>query len=68
MPHGQDIANLILYVQTEIQLYQSTGKPQHLESCLRELQEAVDYLEVRPWYSDLMHHLSDQVGRLDEWQ
>jgi hypothetical protein len=40
MRNDQDIANLILYIQTEIQLFQTTGEPKHLENCLSELQVA----------------------------
>lgn len=68
MPQGQDIANLILFVQSEIHLYRATGEPKHLDNCLDELRLAVDYLEVRPWYDELLHNLRDQIGRLEEWQ
>lgn len=67
MPKDQDIANLILYVQSEISLYRETGDSGHLDNCLAELQQAVDYLEVRPWYTEMLYHLKDQVHRLDEW-
>jgi hypothetical protein len=67
MRNDQDIANLILYVQTEIQLFQTTGEPKHLENCLSELQRSIDDLEVRPWYDELIAHLRDQLGRLEEW-
>ncbi|MBC8123091.1 MAG: hypothetical protein H7Y22_14795 [Gemmatimonadaceae bacterium] len=67
MRHDQDIANLILFVQTEIKLYQHSGKAHHLDNCLAELARAVGYLEVQPWYDELLHHLRDQVHRLEEW-
>ncbi|MBW4699369.1 MAG: hypothetical protein KME03_16030 [Aphanocapsa lilacina HA4352-LM1] len=67
MPHDQDTANLILFIQSEIYLYRSTGKAQHLDNCLQELRDAVDYLEVRPWYEELLYSLRDQIGRLEEW-
>jgi prefoldin subunit 5 len=67
MRNDQDIANLILYIQTEIQLFQTTGESKHLENCLSELQRSIDDLEVRPWYDELIAHLRDQLGRIDEW-
>lgn len=67
MRHDQDIANLILFLQSEIALYQTTGDRNHLDSCLVELERAIDDLEVRPWYNQLLLNLKDQVDRLDEW-
>ncbi len=67
MRNDQDIANLILYIQTEIQLFQTTGEQKHLDNCLLELSRSIDDLEVRPWYDELIAHLRDQLGRLEEW-
>ncbi|AGY59673.1 hypothetical protein [Gloeobacter kilaueensis] len=67
MPQGQDIANLILFVQSEIYLYRNTGDGKHLDNCLAELRRAIEYLEVEPWYTELLESVRDQLGRLDEW-
>lgn len=76
-PHPQDIANLILHLQTELalleqSLHQGSTPPSpevlaHLRRCQGSLRQAVQSLEVQEWYGELTQGLRDQLGRLEEW-
>ncbi|MGQ9838801.1 MAG: hypothetical protein ACUVRV_12765 [Cyanobacteriota bacterium] len=74
-PHPQDVANLILYVQTELALFEQVAAqegipPKTLQPIQRSqeaLRRAVDQLELRDWYRELTHGFRDQLGRLEEW-
>ncbi len=74
-PHPQDVANLILYVQTELALFEQVaaqeGIPptvlQPIQRSQEALRRAVDQLELREWYRELTHGFRDQLGRLEEW-
>ncbi|MEN9203771.1 MAG: hypothetical protein Q6K80_09690 [Thermostichus sp. DG_1_6_bins_120] len=74
-PHPQDVANLILYVQTELALFEQVAAQEGIPSTALEpiqrsqeaLRRAVDQLELRDWYRELTHGFRDQLGRLEEW-
>jgi hypothetical protein len=74
-PHPQDVANLILYLQTELALFEqvaaqeqiSTEAQLHVWRCQEALRKAVDQLDLREWYHELTYGFRDQLGRLEEW-
>jgi hypothetical protein len=74
-PHPQDVANLILYLQTELALFEQwaaqEGIPpaalRPIERSQEALRRAVDQFELREWYRELTYGFRDQLGRLEEW-
>jgi hypothetical protein len=74
-PHPQDIANLILYLQTELALFEQLAEKHHLDPecrapvsrCRDMLRQSIRQLDVEEWYQQLTYGLRDQLGRLEEW-
>lgn len=74
-PHPQDVANLILYLQTELALFEQVAAQEGIppttlgpiQRSQEALRRAVDHLELREWYRELTHGFRDQLGRLEEW-
>jgi len=74
-PHPQDVANLILYLQTELALFEQWAAQEGIPSAAlrpiersqEALRRAVDQLELREWYRELTYGFRDQLGRLEEW-
>lgn len=74
-PHPQDIANLILYLQTELALFEQLAEERHLDPefrapvsrCRDMLRQSIQQLDLQEWYQQLTYGLRDQLGRLEEW-
>ncbi len=74
-PHPQDVANLILYLQTELALLQQRADEErisdttkaHIIRCRKILRQSIDQMQLRDWYRELTYGMQDQIGRLDEW-
>ncbi len=74
-PHPQDIANLILYLQTELALFEQQAQREsvspealaHITRCQKVLRKSVDQMGLQDWYQELTFALRDQLGRLEEW-
>ncbi|NJK61288.1 MAG: hypothetical protein HC921_00110 [Synechococcaceae cyanobacterium SM2_3_1] len=74
-PHPQDVANLILYLQTELAMFEQIAAQENVSSQVQApvlrsqaaLRKAVDQLQVRDWYQELTFGFRDQLGRLEEW-
>jgi hypothetical protein len=76
-PHPQDIANLILHLQTELALleqalHQADSPPSpavlaHLHRCQGSLRQAIQSMDLQEWYQELTQGMRDQLGRLEEW-
>ncbi len=73
--HPQDVANLILYLQTELALLEQIAEQEDLSPqarapivrCRTFLRKSIDQMQVREWYRELTFGLQDQLGRLEEW-
>lgn len=73
--HPQDVANLILYLQTELALLEQIAEQEDLSPrarapiarCRNFLRRSIDQMQVRDWYRELTYGLQDQLGRLEEW-
>ncbi|MDX2273012.1 MAG: hypothetical protein NW237_13840 [Cyanobacteriota bacterium] len=74
-PHPQDVANLILYLQTELALIEQIGVEEsispalqaRIRRCQEGLRQAIDQMQLREWYRELTDGFRDQLGRLEEW-
>ncbi|GAB4212977.1 MAG: hypothetical protein OHK0012_08290 [Synechococcales cyanobacterium] len=70
--HPQDVANLILHLQTELALLEqdrglSPDNQARLRHCQEILRQSIDQMHVRGWYQELTYGLREQLGRLEEW-
>lgn len=73
--HPQDVANLILYLQTELALLEQIAETEELSPaarasiarCREVLRRSIDQMQIRDWYRELTGGLQDQLGRLEEW-
>ncbi len=74
-PHPQDIANLILYLQTELALFEQQAAQEaispealaHITRCQTILRQSIKHMGLQDWYQELTYGLRDQLGRLEEW-